>query len=182
MALTPDHLAHVDQAEQLAAETTLAPSDIAPAHPVRNTAKLDWLVETLQRNGWHGRPLLVVPLGPLILDPPPATPYYAWTGAHRLAAALEAELATVPVVIVNAAALLRRGVRAAEITAAKTDREKLALLRRGGPCNQRAHFLMKAEHILNCHAWDLRTGTDRATSEIDGEVYPPLPAYCRKRR
>ena len=181
MALADAHREHVYQAEALRPEQQVAPADIAPAHGVRDTAKLDWLVETFLRDGWQGRPLLVVPLAHLILDPPPATPYQAWTGAHRLAAAMEAELATVPVIVVNAAALLRRGVMANEITAVKTDREKLALLRRGGPRNQRAHFLMKAEHILNCHAWDLRTGTSFATDEIDGPVLPPLPEPWTRR-
>ena len=66
---------------------------IAPLHEVRDGEKLARLVANMERIGWQGRPLLVVDNG--------GGDYVALTGSHRHAAALEAGLGMVPVVVVS---------------------------------------------------------------------------------
>lgn len=61
---------------------------IVALHPPFSKVKVAALSEDMKRNGWKGRPLLSVG---------PEEGVYAWTGSHRLAAALLAELPTIPV-------------------------------------------------------------------------------------
>lgn len=54
----------------------------------------------MKKNGWDGRPLLVIER---------ENDYLAWTGTHRLAAAVAAELESVPCHVVCEEVLLRNG-------------------------------------------------------------------------
>lgn len=55
--------------------------EIQPLHEVRDYEKLEQLVQSMETDGWSGRPLLVLTYGD--------NQYYAMTGSHRLAAAQE---------------------------------------------------------------------------------------------
>jgi hypothetical protein len=57
--------------------------NIQPLHEVRDQEKLDFLVVSMKKNGWAGRPLLVYDAG---------NEYQALTGSHRLAASELAEI------------------------------------------------------------------------------------------
>ena len=61
------------------------PWEIEPLHGPR----LDYhdLTDDMLANGWQGRPLLVIERD---------EDYLAWTGSHRIAAARDAELETIP--------------------------------------------------------------------------------------
>ena len=86
-----------NMAEKLAAkrarEIIDVPIDkINPLHEVRNEDKLVKLTEAMKQEGWKGRPLVVEPLG---------EGYQAWTGSHRLPAAKEAGIETIPVLVID---------------------------------------------------------------------------------
>lgn len=66
---------------------------IIPPHEVQDEDKFSSIADSMRKNGWQGRPLLVIEAG---------DGFKALTGSHRLAAAVEAELETVPVVMVDA--------------------------------------------------------------------------------
>ena len=80
--------------------TSIDPEQIEPLHEVRNRAILDGLTADMKENGWRGRPLLVIER---------ESDYVAWTGSHRIAAAIEAGLALVPCYVVDEGELLKRG-------------------------------------------------------------------------
>jgi len=69
----------------------LPPWRIQPLHEVRDPVKFEQLVQAMRTQGWVGRPLIVARQG---------DGWQAWTGSHRLAAARESGLETVPVVVV----------------------------------------------------------------------------------
>lgn len=69
------------------------PLEITPAHSVDRPEVVDALSQTMLEEGWRGRPLAVSKVG---------RRYFAWTGVHRLAAAIRSGLEAVPVVIAPA--------------------------------------------------------------------------------
>lgn len=66
----------------------MRPGSLIPPHEVRDAEKLTILTESMRRDGWMGEPLLVTEAGS------------AWTGSHRIAAAIAAGLEMVPVHVV----------------------------------------------------------------------------------
>lgn len=72
----------------------LAPGLIRPIHEPRDPKLFGRLLRSMRERGWLGRPLLVVPA---VLGV-----YQALTGSHRLAAALEAGLDTIPAIVLPA--------------------------------------------------------------------------------
>jgi len=69
----------------------LPPREIRPIHEPRDPELLAALVRSMRRNGWLGRPLLVLRQDDGI--------YQGLTGSHRLSAAVETELPAVPVIV-----------------------------------------------------------------------------------
>lgn len=69
------------------------PEGIRPVHEARDPRVLTPLLESMKRSGWLGRPLLAVVRDDGSLQ--------ALTGSHRLHAAKEARLATVPTLVVD---------------------------------------------------------------------------------
>ncbi len=65
---------------------------IEPVHIVRDQAKFRLLRRRMRLSGWRGRPVLVECRGNL----------RAWTGSHRLAAAVEADLDEIPILRMEA--------------------------------------------------------------------------------
>lgn len=59
-------------------------------------AVLDPLVASMKRDGWKGRPLLAEEV-----KGPGPTRYHLWTGSHRLRAAREAGLPSVPCLLIT---------------------------------------------------------------------------------
>jgi hypothetical protein len=80
--------------------TSIDPKEIEPLHEVRDQAKLDQLTADMKENGWRGTPLLVIER---------ESDYLAWTGTHRLAAAIETGLSSVPCYVLDEQELLKRG-------------------------------------------------------------------------
>jgi ParB-like chromosome segregation protein Spo0J len=74
----------------------ISPEEIKPLHKPRQRALLKRLAKDMAANGWTGRPLLVIERN---------GEYFAWTGSHRIAAAIEAELEAVPCYIIDEANL-----------------------------------------------------------------------------
>jgi hypothetical protein len=70
------------------------PRALVPPHEVRDTEKLKKLTESMENEGWVGRPVLVYDIG---RGPE------ALTGSHRIAAARNAGLEEIPVVMVDPA-------------------------------------------------------------------------------
>src|SRR5688572_30545940 len=70
----------------------LDPFEIVPLHEPRNAAAVEAMAQDMGENGWTGRPLLVVQS---------ASGFQAWTGSHRIAAAREADLSTVPCYVIQ---------------------------------------------------------------------------------
>lgn len=73
-------------------EDYVSPKKLFPPHEVRDQRKLSKLTDSMIKNGWQGRPILVVDLG---------QGDEAITGSHRIAAAKDAGI-DVPVVRVDA--------------------------------------------------------------------------------
>lgn len=69
----------------------LPPGEIRPVHEPRDPELFRRLLGSMRRQGWLGRPLLVVPRAP--------AGFQALTGSHRLAAALEAGLKAIPAIV-----------------------------------------------------------------------------------
>lgn len=65
---------------------------IVPVNDVVDKEKYQQLLESMERGGWQGRPLVVVDRG---------DHYQALTGSHRLAAAVAASLEYVPAVVLD---------------------------------------------------------------------------------
>jgi len=80
--------------------TNLDPSFITPLHGVRNQSLLEELRDDMAENGWNGRLLLVIETD---------TDYVAWTGSHRIAAALAAKLKSVPCYVIPVRKLIAKG-------------------------------------------------------------------------
>lgn len=70
-------------------DETINTQSIVPVHEARDQDKLASLIESMGRDGWIGRPIVVVDLG---------NETHALTGSHRLAAAASVGLDGVPVV------------------------------------------------------------------------------------
>ena len=66
---------------------------INPVHEVTDAKKLALITESIQRDGWTGRDLVVYPCG---------DGYQAMTGSHRYAAACAEGLEQIPCVVVPA--------------------------------------------------------------------------------
>jgi hypothetical protein len=73
------------------------PAEIKPLHEVRSRKLLNDLVADMRKNGWRGRPLLVIER---------EADYVAWTGSHRIAAAKKAGLVAVPCYVLHERQLL----------------------------------------------------------------------------
>ena len=84
----------------------LDPHLLHPLHPPTNSAHLDELTRSMEERGWHNedgepeRALLVV--REREWAPTNAGRFLAQTGSHRIAAAIEAELETVPCYVIDA--------------------------------------------------------------------------------
>lgn len=98
------------------------PREIQPPHSAR---VMPDLVHDMCEEGWNGRPLLVVECadGRMV----------AWTGSHRLAAAISANLSTVPCYVIPEESLIRHGHSADEVFVA--DYERLEAVRKTGDEN-----------------------------------------------
>ncbi len=70
----------------------ISPFEIEPLHEVRNQSAVAEIVQEMSENGWRGRPLLVIRS---------TGRFVAWTGSHRIAAARDAGLATVPCYVLD---------------------------------------------------------------------------------
>jgi hypothetical protein len=81
----------------------IEPDLIKPLHEIRSQRKLKELAADMKENGWQGRPLLVIER---------AADYVAWTGSHRIPAAIKAGLASVPCHVVQESELIRHGFEA----------------------------------------------------------------------
>lgn len=78
-------------------------ASIKPLHEVRSRKLFEELAADMRENGWQGRPLLVIER---------EDDFVAWTGSHRIAAAIEAGLSDVPCHVVDERELLPHGVDA----------------------------------------------------------------------
>jgi hypothetical protein len=70
----------------------LNPSLIKPINKAFMSDLLSELEESMMTNGWLGRPLLVIETS--------KGDYFAWTGSHRLAAAMSAGMENIPCYVV----------------------------------------------------------------------------------
>jgi hypothetical protein len=80
----------------------LDPNEIRTLNNPVNVELLDNLVMDMKENGWRGRSLLVIET---------ELEYVAWTGSHRIAAAIEAGLATVPCYLLPVRKLTESGFK-----------------------------------------------------------------------
>lgn len=81
----------------------LDPRAVRLPHEPREREKYQKLVASMKRGGWRGRPILVIPMG---------EGFQALTGSHRIAAALDASLASIPAIVMPSdAAEVVRGSR-----------------------------------------------------------------------
>jgi hypothetical protein len=78
---------------------SIDPEEIIPLDAAKNDQLLVQLVENMTENGWQGRPLLVIDRenGDCL----------AWTGSHRIEAAREVGLPTVPCYVIQSSELIR---------------------------------------------------------------------------
>jgi len=72
----------------------VSPRKVVLLHPVREPEKFNRLVASMRAEGWTGRPALALDMGDHL---------QALTGSHRIAAAIEADLETIPVYVISAA-------------------------------------------------------------------------------
>jgi len=101
--------------------TVIHPEQIKPLHGVRSKAHFSDLVADMRENKWQGRPLLVIER---------ESDYVAWTGSHRIAAAVEAGLDGVPCYVLDERLLLPLGYDAEK--GHVFDYERLKILREIG--------------------------------------------------
>jgi hypothetical protein len=99
----------------------LDPKEITALHEARSHQHLGELTDDMERNGWTGRPLLVIER---------ENDYLAWTGSHRIAAAKEVGLRQIPCYVLSESKLLALGFDAQ--WGHVEDRERLAILRKVG--------------------------------------------------
>lgn len=80
----------------------LDPNAILPPHEPRERERHRKLLASMKRGGWRGRPLLVVETSP--------GRFQALTGSHRIAAARDMGLASIPAIVMpeDAAEVVRR--------------------------------------------------------------------------
>lgn len=116
------------------------PHDIRPLHSIDRPVALEELVESMQANGWVGRPLLVI-------ERTDGT-FQAWTGTHRIQAARDIGLSTVPCYVVREWKLIEVGADA--LWGHSLDFQRLKLLRKTG--DKKAIELMATETWSNRHA------------------------------
>ncbi len=72
---------------------SIDPRRILTLHKIKRPQDLRLLIDSLRRDGWSGRRLLVEEYRP--------GHYQAWTGSHRLAAARRAGLRRIPVLVID---------------------------------------------------------------------------------
>jgi hypothetical protein len=84
-------------------DTDAAPGNVVPPHEITFPHYVAELAVDMRRRGWRGRPLLAEQLS--------RTRYKAWTGSHRVAAAVLAEIASIPIVLVDTSALKFIGMK-----------------------------------------------------------------------
>jgi len=126
--------------------------DIRPLHEVRNKTKLNALIKEIEQHGWTGNPVLVERVN---------DGYRAWTGTHRLAAAKEAGLDTVPVVFVDTEKVKKEledrefdfsKVKNGMVDATYDDEDRYKLLEAAG--DKKAAAFMQEEVEMNDSAWN----------------------------
>lgn len=105
----------------------ISPTLIQPPHGVAPSPKLGNLIESMVLNGWTGRPLLLVNGD-------------AWTGSHRLAAAVAAGLEAVPCFAVEVPAAVFD-----EFGPVTDDDDRVALLEYALGSSAEAAQLMRSE-------------------------------------
>ena|SRR5690242_5884992 len=97
-----------------------------------NTERLDELVADMRTHGWRDRPLLVIET---------ESDFVAWTGSHRIAAAIEAGLTKVPCYV-----LAQSKLSSAEFKIGcghLSNAERAEIIRRSG--DRRAFEIMEQE-------------------------------------
>lgn len=92
---------------------------IKPLHEVRSQRLLSDLTKDMKDNGWQGRPLLVIAR---------EHDFLAWTGSHRIAAAIEAGLESIPCHVIEERRLTKLGFDAD--FGHVDDGDRLAILRK----------------------------------------------------
>ncbi len=80
------------EADLITEDDNIDPHDIEPPHEVRDEQKKDAIVKSMKINGWQGRPILVQQN---------YNGNQAITGSHRIAAAQEVGLESIPVVFLG---------------------------------------------------------------------------------
>ena len=145
-----------------AREVQVNPHEVEPPHEVKNQDKYARLVEDMRAGGWQGRPILAYMSGGSM---------QALTGSHRIAAAREAGLAVVPVVLIedsdfpDAAAFTR-------LDEAEDNYDRLRALEKAlkvNPALQEAYDLMLREVAE-------KNKSKTRTSAVVVEAAPGLPA------
>lgn len=133
--------------EQSPQANAVEPWRIHPPHESPDAAKVKRIAESMRDGGWLGRPLLVEPVAADI-GSNTITAYKAWTGTHRLMAAMRVGI-QVPVIILDMdrwlaafKGALEPGQRLFDATGS-TDEERLAYAERVGDTN--AALLLAAE-------------------------------------
>lgn len=106
--VNPAPLPHTALVTPFRGITMRSPAMMLPVHGVRDQDKVARIAESMRNGGWQGRPLLAERL-----PPGGPAPFRAWTGSHRFAAAIMADLAEVPVVLVDGERLLAGGYKRA---------------------------------------------------------------------
>jgi hypothetical protein len=89
----------VPQLKEGLLDAHLRPAQLRRVHPVYLEGLVTELAADMRLNGWRGRPLLVEEEDQTLS----ITQYFAWTGTHRIAAAEEAGLKTVPCKVITTA-------------------------------------------------------------------------------
>ena len=114
------------------------PHDIRPLHAVDRPMALEELVESMQARGWVGQPLLVIERTDGSLQ--------AWTGSHRIQAARDVGLATVPCYIVREWKLVE--ISADALWGHSFDHHRLKLIRKTKDA--------KATELMEIEVWSNR--------------------------
>jgi hypothetical protein len=77
----------------------LSPNRVRPVNRARDEALLAHLVESMTKDGWTQRPLLVEETSLGLSSPQ----YFAWTGSHRIEAAKRVKLPSIPCCVLQQA-------------------------------------------------------------------------------
>jgi len=102
-----------ERVEDFVSIVYLNPTRVKPLHSSRSPQKFVALADDMELNGWTGRPLLVIHRSDLS--------YQAWTGSHRIFAAIAARLKTIPCYVVDETQL-PKGIDAQYGTVEDSDR------------------------------------------------------------